>query len=238
MGYRDGQEISWPQAIAVGTTTGAAVTLFHLGAPVAGFIALGLSLLLCVGPLLLRPRQHLNTGTVVRVTSEADHPESAARRSFIPAAGVVLAGLGLEPLPLGPAYTAPLLFVAVSAALAWAVRRSGSESHRITRRRVRAALAKADLEEATVPRLTAVEAHHDVVSGMFALGAVDGVQVRLWRLAERLGTGVDALRERISGLSRCGVVRTSAVDAGDDPARSLVELTPVGVRAAHELRRR
>lgn len=232
------QGISWPYAAAIGSTTGAAATLFHLGASTAGAIAMGLSLVLCLGPLIRRPKQHLNTGTVVRVPSEADHPESVAWRLFLPAAGVLLAGLGLEPLSLEPLFAAPLYFVAVSAALTWAVRRSGSENHRVTRRRTQAALGKADLMEATVARLTAVETHRDVVSGLFALGAVDGIQVRLWRLAEELGEGVDALRWSVSELSRCGVVRTSAVDAGGDPARGLVELTPVGVRVTHELQRR
>ncbi|AGF73194.1 hypothetical protein [Corynebacterium halotolerans] len=236
--YRDGQEISWPLALAMGAAAGACVTLFHLELFIAGLIALGVLVLLGLAPVIVHPKRSLRTGHVVRVTSEADYPQSAHWRPFLPAIGIFAAGVGLEPTTVDPTVAVPAYFTAMTASSTWAFRRAGSESRCIGRRRAQAALEKADLAEATSFRLTVAEEHRGVLAGLVTLGAIDGIQVRLWKLAEVTGAGIDVLREKIAGLSRAGVVRTSAVDAGDDPSRGLVELTPVGVRVLHELRRR
>lgn len=236
--YRDGQEISWPLALTMGAAAGGCVTLFQLELFIAGMIALGIVVLIGLAPAIAHPKRSLRTDRVVRTTSEADYPSSAYWWSFLPAIALLFAGVGLEPATLDSAVVAPVYFGATAASFSWAFRRSGSENRRIGRRRAQAALEKADLAEATSSRLAVAEEHRGVLAGLVALGAIDGIQVRLRKLAEVTGTGVEALREKTAGLSRAGVVRTSAVDAGNDPGRGLVELTPVGVRALHELQRR
>lgn len=232
--HRRGQEISWSLALGLGAVTAAAVTLFQLELLVAGFIAVGVLAVLGVGLLARRPRRFRH-GFEMRTTSDADYPQSAYWLPFLPAGVVLLGSLGLEPAESDPAFAVPAYAAVMTASFTWAYRRSGAETRRVGRRRARVALEKADFSEATASRLDATESHREVVTALLSLGAVDGIQVRVWRLADELGCGVDALRERIRALSRHQVVRTSAVDAGDDPGRHLVELTPVGVRTVHEL---
>lgn len=228
------------RALVPGIGVGAALTLIHLDVPLVG---LAVFLAAVVVLFVLNPRMFTAEGSgglVQRTLSDADYTRSQLAAPLILPGATMLFSFALEPADLDPVFIAPLVFVALTASSTWAFLRVGSENRRVGRRRSSAALEKAAFEEATTRRVEAVSTEHGgaVVRGLQTVGAVDGIQVRLWRLADTTGLTVEQVSRQCRELEKLGVVRVSGIDAGDDVSRTLAELTPVGVRTALESRRR
>ncbi|MEJ4100675.1 hypothetical protein V5S96_09960 [Corynebacterium mastitidis] len=73
--------------------------------------------------------------------------------------------------------------------------------------------------------------HRDVLSALYALGAVEGIRVRTRLAAHVLNTNATVTLRKAREPQSAGLLYTSAVDAGDDPDRMLIALTPEGVHA-------
>ncbi|MGV0358937.1 hypothetical protein [Corynebacterium mastitidis] len=73
--------------------------------------------------------------------------------------------------------------------------------------------------------------HRDVLSALYALGAVEGIRVRTHLAAHVLNTNATMTLRKARKPQSAGLLYTSAVDAGDDPDRMLIALTPEGVHA-------
>lgn len=101
-------------------------------------------------------------------------------------------------------------------------------------RRAQAALAKAPFESTTDNRVTAVTppAGRQVVRGLREIGAVDGVQVRMWWRAKMADTDVENRHATYRELEQLEIARGSDIDSRSDKSCNLGELTPVGVRHA------
>lgn len=221
------------RALIPGIGFGAALSLIQFDLPLwgLGVCIVAMGLLLVAQPAIFR-----GTGMEQRTLSDADFTKSQLMAPLVVPGVAALASFALEPAPIAPAIAAPLVFLAISASTTWSFLRITRQQQAVGRRRAKAALAKAPFDEATADRVTAVSetAGRRVVRGLHDIGAVDGIQVRMWRLAKTADTDVETLHATCRDLEKLGIVRISGIDSGADQSRNLVELTPVGVRAAAE----
>lgn len=225
------------RALSPGIGFGAALSLIRLEYPIWGLVVFAVA----VGALLVaQPKLFRGTGMEARTLSDTDYTKSQMMAPFIAPGVTMIASFALEPASIDPVIAAALVFVAMSATTTWSFLRIGRQQQTVGRRRAQAALEKAPFEEATTTRIEAVgtATGHQVVRGLREVGAVDGIQVRMWRLAEVTGIGVGRVHAACSELEKLGLVRLSTIDSGSEKPRNLAELTPVGVRTVTEARSR
>lgn len=225
------------QALLPGIGLGAAVSLIHLDLAIAGLALFVLTLGVMV---MANPKMFVSQGIEQRTLSNVDYTRSQFMAPLIVPGVTMLASFALEPAPVPPVVAAPLVFVAITASTTWSFARIHRTTALAGRRRSAAALEKAPFETATVSRIEAVSSPQGrlVVQALSEIGAVDGIQVRLWRVAQNTGLDVDELHATCRTLEQLGVTRVSGIDSGEDRSRNLVELTPVGVRTVIEARSR
>lgn len=226
--YREQSVLPWGQALipSVGFGTIFTLTLTHMY-----LSALVVGLLTALLTYLTLPRSFWSTGLDMSRTSPADFSRWDHIRPFLP--GGLILGTGLLP---GADLGWPLYFLGATAAMLWTFRASsGKRAMVVGRRRARVALAATPREEATTSRIQAAEKHRDVLLGLVALGAVDGIRARVWKLAAVMERAESEVHQASVALHRRGVVSMSTIDSGEDSSRHLVELTPVGVRVMAEL---
>lgn len=232
-----GKDDELGRALIPGIGFGAALSLIQFDLPLWG---LGV-LILAMGMLMVaQPEIFRGTGMEQRTLSDADFTKSQLTAPLVVPGIAALGSFALEPAPITPVIAAPLVFLVISASTTWSFLRITRQQQAVGRRRAKAALAKAPFEEATINRVAAVSeaAGRRVVHGLQEIGAVDGIQVRMWRLAKTVGTDVESLHATCRDLEKLGIVRVSGIDSGADKSRNLVEVTPVGVRAVRESRSR
>lgn len=234
---RPSRGVSLGEALIPGVGLGTSLALFQLELWIPAVVAV----ILTVGALVVaRPRIFRPTGLEQRTTSAADYTRSQMIMPLAAPGVTFLAGIVLEPAGLAPWLAVPLWVLALSVTTSWALLRLQRQSLRIGNRRARAALETTGLEAATATRIDVAStlAASQLLHALRRVGAVDGIQVRLWKLAEDTGREVTELREVAVRLQRHGLVRLSMIDSGADQSRNLLELTPVGVRTMLESRRR
>lgn len=225
------------RALVPGIGLGAAMSLIRFDLPLWGVLVA----VAAFGVLALTHPQFLRGGgTEQRTLSSADHTRSELLAPFIVPGVTMLASFALEPTSVEPVIAAPATFLAMTATSTWALLRASRRERLLGRRRAAAALEKAPFGEATASRIAAVSSPdaRSVLGGLSRIGAVDGIQVRLWRLAKAVDTDIDHLYTTCRELEKIGIVRVSGIDSGPDKPRTLVELTPVGVRTLRESRSR
>lgn len=236
-GRTAGNDDELGRALIPGIGFGAALSLIQFDLPLwgLGVLLLAMGLLLVAQPTIFR-----GTGMEQRTLSDADFTKSQALAPLVVSGVAALGSFALEPAPIAPAIAAPLVFLAISASTTWSFLRITRQQQAVGRRRAKAALAKAPFEEATADRVAAVSgtAGQRVVRGLHEIGAVDGIQVRMWRLAKTADADVESVHATCRDLEKLGIVRVSGIDSGSDRSRNLVELTPVGVRTVTESRSR
>jgi hypothetical protein len=218
-------------AVGVGATFTFIMTGLLLPALVTGVVA-------ALATWLVVPRSFWSGGLDMTTLSPADYSRWDHVRPFLPGGLAMAAGLLPGDGVVGDVPVWPFYFLGTTAALLWTARVGGRRSEVVGRRRARAALTTTPLEEATTTRLRVAAEHREVLLGLAALGAVDGIRARVWKLAETLGRAEAEIHDDVVALRRQGVVGVSTIDAGEDTSRHLVEITPVGVRVMAELHRR
>lgn len=225
------------RALIPGIGFGAALSLIQFELPLwgLGVFILAVGLLVVTQPAIFR-----GTGMEQRTIFDADLTKSQLTAPLVIPGVAALGSFALEPAPIEPVIAAPLVFLVMSAATTWSFLRITRQQQAVGRRRAKAALAKAPFREATADRVAAVStpAGRQVVRGLHEIGAVDGIQVRMWRLAKVADADVESLHATCRELEKLGIVRVSGIDSGSDKPRNLVELTPVGVRVTTESRSR
>lgn len=233
--YRERTVLPLGQALLPSLGVGATFTFIMTGLTIPALVAAAVTALVA---WLGLPRSFWSGGLDMTSLSPVDFSGWDRVRPFLP--GALAFGAGLLPgdgmiaeVPMWPFY-----FVGTTAAMVWTVRGGGRRSEVVGRRRARAALEITPLEEATGTRLRAAAAHREVLLGLTALGAVDGIRARVWKLAEVLDREATEIHGEVVALHREGVVGVSTIDSGADSSRHLVENTPVGVRVLEELHRR
>lgn len=146
---------------------------------------------------------------------------------FIAFSGIIYQAL---PTTLAIAVT----FFGVAGALFIALRSAHSRSHKETTALVSQALADTSPTEATAERLDVAAEHRTILEALLAVGAVDGIRVRVWKLADITGLSAEQVKEETTELYRAGLVGVSTFDSGDDITRHLVDLSKIGVRVTDE----
>lgn len=230
-------DVSWPLAVVSGTGFGLAVTFVHLGLLVPMAVTLAAMVVVLVA---MRPRVFSlgNSGYESVDIRSDDFPRWRHWSPFLPPALTFLSGYALDPLPVGPVVGGAVYAGAASLAFTWSIRRTGQQFRGVGQRRARKILADPGLEGITVERLDAAGAHRGLMRVLLEVGAVDGQRIRLWKLGEVTATEPAGLLPELRELRRHDLVGISTIDAGDDVARQLVELTPLGVRVLAQERRR
>lgn len=234
---RPARRVNLGEALIPGIGFGSSLALlqFELWIPALVVAILAAGVLFLAKPRIFRP-----TGLEQRTTSEVDYTSAQAIMPLAAPGVTFLAATVVEPASLDPWLAAPLWMLALSGTTTWALLRMQRQTLRIGNRRAKAALETTGLEAATATRIAAATtpAAGQLLRALRTVGAVDGIQVRLWKLAEDTGREVAELRELAVQLQQHGLVRLSVIDSGADHSRNLLELTPVGIRTMLEGRRR
>lgn len=232
--YRERTALPLGRALIPSMGVGATFTLILTGLTLPALVT---AVVTALTAWLVLPRSFWSGGMDMTTLSPVDFSRWDRVRPFLP--GALAFGAGLLPGDgvVGEVPVWPFYFVGTTAAMVWAARAGGRRSEIVGRRRARAALEITPLEEATATRLRAAAEHREVLLGLAALGAIDGIRARVWKLAEVLGQEAAEVHGRVVALYREGVVGVSTIDSGADTSRHLVEITPVGVRVLEELHR-
>lgn len=233
--YRGRTALPLGRALIPSVGVGATFTFIMTGLTVPALVAAAVTALTA---WLVLPRSFWSGGMDMTTLSPADFSRWDRVRPFLP--GALAFGAGLVPGDgvIGEIPVWPFYFVGTTAGMVWAARGGGRRSEVVGRRRARAALDTTPLEEATATRPRTAAEHREVLLGLTALGAIDGIRARVWKLAEVLGREETEVHGEVVALHREGVVGVSTIDSGADVSRHLVEITPVGVRVLEELHRR
>lgn len=236
-GAQDDNDVSWPLAVVSGAGAGLVVTFAHLGLMIPMAVTLAAYVVVLVA---MRPRVFSLTDSGYESVDirPDDLPRWRYWMPLLPPAATFLSGYALDPLPVNPVVGGTVYAVAVALVFTWTIRRMGGQFRNVGRRRARKILADPGLTGITVERLDATGAHRGLMTALLGIGAVDGQRVRLWKLGEVLATGPGELLPQLRELRRHGLVGISTIDAGDNVARQLVELTPLGVRVLAQAGRR
>lgn len=235
--YRAQSDLSWPQALVPGVGLGLLTTFAHLGLLVPTITVAALTLVVL---LIWRPRELslFNSGYEAVDSRSDDYPTRYYWAPLIPPAVTFLAGFALDPLPMNPVFAGTAYGATAILSTTWMCRRIGGQMARVGARRARKILAEPGLAGITSERLDAAEHHRGLLTALLGVGAVDGLRMRLWKLAEVMGREPAELLADARELRNRGVVGISTIDAGDDIGRQLLELTPTGVRVLGQLGRR
>ena len=236
-GARDDSDVSWPLAVVSGAGAGLVVTFAHLGLMIPMAVTLAAYVVVLVA---MRPRVFsLSDSGYESVDIRPDDvPRWRYWMPLLPPAVTFLSGYALDPLPVDPVVGGTVYAMVVALAFTWSIRRMGGQFRSVGQRRAAKVLADPSLEGVTAERLDAAGAHRGLMRALLGTGAVDGQRIRLWKLGEILATGPEELLPDLRELRRHGLVGISTIDAGDNVARQLIELTPLGVRVLAQEGRR
>ncbi|AGS35484.1 hypothetical protein B841_10060 [Corynebacterium maris DSM 45190] len=241
--YRRRNIISWPHATAVAAP-------MALGVALSRFLDFGgwevLIAVVCVVASLIVLGPRLRTGMRLDDHRPGDYPPHYAAVPVLGWAGSLVASAPVFDVIDERIFASPLVGWLSAAGLAagltvfgaWSVRRVEGRDARVGQRRARAIVASTDISEVTEARLEAFERHGDLVATLAGVGAIDGVQVRAWKLAQLTGTSVEEVTAAGRELAELGLVRIANIGLDSATRHWWLSLSEVGVRVGAELPRR
>ncbi|WP_290217043.1 hypothetical protein [Corynebacterium atrinae] len=151
---------------------------------------------------------------------------------FLPFPMIAFSGIFFEVLPTTLAIA--VTFFAIAGSMFLSLRSAGSRTQQEATLLIRETLADTTPAYATSERLGVAAHHRPILEALLTIGAVDGIRVRVWKIAEITGQTNEQVKEEATELYRAGLVGVSTFDSGDDISRHLVDLTKVGVRVIEE----
>lgn len=241
--YRWRNIISWPYAAAVAAPPA-------LGVALSGFLDFGGWEALIVGVcvvasvIVLGPR--LRTGMQLDDHRPGDYPPHYAAAPVLGWAGSLVASAPVFDVIDERVFASPLLgwlsvaglFAGLTVFGAWSVRRLEARDARVGQRRARIILASTDISEVSEARLEALGRHRDLVAALAGVGAIDGVQVRAWKLAQLTGTSVEDVTAAGRELAELRLVDVANIGLDSATRHWWLSLSEMGVRVGAELPRR
>lgn len=241
--YRRRNIISWPHATAVAAPTA-------LGVALSGFLDFGgwevMIAVVCVAASVIALGPRLRTGMQLDDHRPGDYPPSYAAAPVLGWAGSLVASAPVFDVIDERAFASPLvgwlsaagLFAGLTVFGAWSVRRLEARDARVGQRRARAILASTDISEVSEARLEAFERHRSLAAALVGVGAIDGVQVRAWKLAQLTGASVEDVTSAGRELAELGLVNIANIGLDSATRHWWLSLSEVGVRVGAELPRR
>lgn len=108
-----------------------------------------------------------------------------------------------------------------------ATRKANPRVEREGKRRMRDLMARSEVDGVRTEHLELAEKHRNLIGALVRCGAVNGIRVRVWLLARAFPeSSVEEIVAAARELAAAGMVGITTIDAGPDPSKYLIELTP------------
>lgn len=241
--YRRRNIISWPHATTVAAPPA-------LGMALGGFLDFGgweaWIAVACFTASVLALGPRLSPGMHVDDPRPGDYPPHYAVAPVLGWAGSLVASAPVFDVIDERVFASPLagwlsavgLFAGLTVFGAWSVRRLEGRDARVGQRRAHAILASTDISEVSEARLETCDRHRDLIAALVGVGAIDGVQVRAWKLAQLTETSVEEVTAAGRELAERGLVRIANIGLDSATRHWWLSLSEIGVRVGAELPRR